>query len=50
MIPPLRRRCPQCGHRDWTVRFGAEYVDGSRVAVCPACGHRFETVEAPWLN
>ncbi|WP_324661939.1 hypothetical protein [Haloarcula sediminis] len=50
MMPPLRRRCPQCGHRDWTPRFEAVRVDGTHRIVCPACGHRFEPVEKPWLR
>jgi transcription elongation factor Elf1 len=51
MIPPLVRRCPECGHTDWGGRF--RVVDGveSRSAVaCPSCGHRFETVDGPLLE
>jgi len=50
MLPPLRRRCPRCEHRDWAVRFRAVHINGARVVVCPVCDHRFETVEKPWLN
>ncbi|MFC6755651.1 MULTISPECIES: hypothetical protein [Haloarcula] len=50
MIPPLRRRCPQCGHRDWTTRFETVREDGARFVVCPACAQQFEPVETPWLN
>ncbi|WP_277540930.1 hypothetical protein [Haloarcula laminariae] len=50
MIPPLRRRCPRCGHRGWTTRFEAVRVEGDRLVVCPACDHRFEPAEKPWYR
>lgn len=46
MLPPLFRRCPDCGHLAWSSRF--EGVDEDRVE-CPACGHRFETFWDPRL-
>lgn len=46
MLPPLVRRCPDCGHLAWSSRF--EGVDEDRVER-PACGHRFETVWDPRL-
>jgi len=49
VFPPLRRRCPQCGHGDWSGRFGAAERDGHRIVVCPACGDRFEPIDQPWL-
>ncbi|MDS0258370.1 hypothetical protein NDI56_02970 [Haloarcula sp. S1CR25-12] len=49
MMPPLRRRCPRCGHRDWTTRFPVDTDEGERRVTCPACGHRFEPAERPWL-
>jgi len=47
MLPPLVRRCPDCGHLGLSVRFAA--VDDGRLVECPSCGHRFEPVENPWL-
>jgi len=50
VIPPLRRRCPRCGHRDWTERFAVTGDPGSRLLVCPSCGHQFEPAARPWLR
>ncbi|WP_192918428.1 hypothetical protein [Salinigranum salinum] len=46
MMPPLLRRCPECGHVGLARRFSG--VDGEYVA-CPVCGFRFEPVDKPWL-
>jgi ribosomal protein S27E len=45
MMPPLLRRCPECGHVGLARRFAGsgEYV------ACPVCGFRFEPVDKPWL-
>ncbi|WP_254838933.1 hypothetical protein [Natronomonas marina] len=50
MIPPLVRRCPDCGYRGWSRRFAVVTVDGTRRVECPSCGHRFEPLDHPWLN
>lgn len=49
MLPPLVRRCPDCGHVTLSARFAPVEDDGARLVECPACGHRFETVDDPWL-
>ncbi|MFC6974178.1 hypothetical protein ACFQL1_05030 [Halomicroarcula sp. GCM10025709] len=46
MIPPLVRRCPNCGHVGWSRRF-AVVEQSPQVVACPACDHRFETVDNP---
>jgi ribosomal protein S27E len=48
MIPPLVRRCPECGHTTWTHRFAA--AEGIDRVECPSCGCRFEPVEGPMLK
>jgi transcription elongation factor Elf1 len=49
MLPPLVRRCPDCGHIGWSRRFTV--VERSpQVVACPSCGHRFETIDNPLLN
>jgi transposase len=51
MIPPLARRCPGCGHTNWSGRFAAVSTDeGRRLVECPACGYRFEPIDHPMLN
>ncbi|MBX0322371.1 hypothetical protein EGH21_04920 [Halomicroarcula sp. F13] len=51
MIPPLVRRCPDCGHLSWSRRFAVvSTADGPQLVECPSCGHRFETVDGPRLN
>jgi DNA-directed RNA polymerase subunit RPC12/RpoP len=50
MIPPLVRRCPNCGHVGRTRRFAVDDDDGRRLVRCPDCGHRFEPIENPWLK
>ena len=47
MLPPLVRRCPDCGHLTLSVRFTR--VEGGDRVECPVCGYRFEPVENPWL-
>jgi uncharacterized protein (DUF983 family) len=47
MMPPLVRRCPDCGNGSLSLRF-ASVKGGDRVE-CPACGHRFEPLDRPWL-
>lgn len=50
MIPPLIRRCPECGHLTLARRFApvSDAEQDTRVE-CPSCGHRFETVDGRWL-
>ncbi|MEZ3167494.1 hypothetical protein ABNG02_09175 [Halorubrum ejinorense] len=51
MMPPIVRRCPECGTRGWSRRFavvGGE--DGRRSVECPSCGHRFEPIDNSLLN
>lgn len=48
MMPPLLRRCPDCGHVTLAGRFVP--VDDSRLVACPVCGFRFRTVDEPRLN
>jgi transcription elongation factor Elf1 len=46
MIPPLFRRCPECGHWSWSGRFPVvAAVDERSLVECPACGHRFEPAD-----
>jgi DNA-directed RNA polymerase subunit RPC12/RpoP len=49
MIPPLFRRCPDCGHRDLSRRFRVVEDTTGRRAECPSCGHRFTVVDDPKL-
>ncbi|MFC7027764.1 hypothetical protein ACFQJ5_09520 [Halomicroarcula sp. GCM10025324] len=49
MIPPLVRRCPNCGHRTWSSRFGVVPDVRPRQVECPACGHRFRVLDDPRL-
>jgi DNA-directed RNA polymerase subunit RPC12/RpoP len=46
MLPPLVRRCPDCGYLGLRFRFAA--VEDDRVE-CPVCGHRFAVVDDPSL-
>jgi rubredoxin len=46
MMPPLLRRCPDCGFVGLSRRFPG--VDDALVE-CPVCGLRFEPVDRPWL-
>ncbi|ELZ22797.1 hypothetical protein C475_16886 [Halosimplex carlsbadense 2-9-1] len=49
MIPPLLRRCPDCGKTGLSRSF--ETVEtGGRIVECPRCGHRFEPIDRPTLN
>jgi len=51
MIPPIVRRCPECGTRGWSRRFAVVDTDTDRRLVeCPECGYRFEPVDNPYLN
>ncbi|MFC7139480.1 hypothetical protein ACFQMA_06455 [Halosimplex aquaticum] len=50
MIPPLVRRCPECGKIGLAKSFAAVDGDGDRRVECPRCGHRFGTVADPVLN
>lgn len=50
MIPPLIRRCPDCGHVSLSRRFRAITDDGQRLIECPACEHRIEPIDDPWLK
>jgi transposase len=51
MIPPLFRRCPDCGHVAPFGRFRVETAgDGRRLVECPVCGHRFRSTDDPLLN
>jgi predicted RNA-binding Zn-ribbon protein involved in translation (DUF1610 family) len=47
MMPPLLRRCPDCGFVGLSRRFPRE-ESGS--VECPACGIQFEPVDRPWLQ
>jgi rRNA maturation protein Nop10 len=47
MMPPLVRRCPDCGHATLSFRF--TWVEGGDRLECPACDHRFEPADRPWL-
>jgi len=49
MIPPLVRRCPECGRVSLSHRFTAVSDDPS-VVECPACHHRFEPIDNPRLK
>jgi transcription elongation factor Elf1 len=49
MIPPLLRRCPDCGHVGLASRFAAVERWSGRVE-CHACGYCFETVDGTLLN
>jgi ribosomal protein L32 len=51
MMPPIVRRCPECGHITWNRRFTAVVTDTGRQFVeCPSCNHRFRPIDDPWLN
>ncbi|WP_340602162.1 hypothetical protein [Halalkalicoccus tibetensis] len=50
MIPPLVRRCPDCGHLGFGPRFSAVETEEGRRLECPACSARFEPVDRPLLN
>jgi len=50
MIPPLVRRCPECGHTDWTHRFAVVAGEGPYRVACPSCGYEFEPLDRPTLN
>lgn len=47
MMPPLLRRCPDCGFVGPSHRFARSDL---RVVTCPVCGFRFEPVDQPWLQ
>jgi DNA-directed RNA polymerase subunit RPC12/RpoP len=47
MMPPLLRRCPDCGFVGPSRRFVRAAPD---VVACPVCGFRFETLDRPWLQ
>jgi rubredoxin len=47
MMPPLLRRCPDCGFVGPSRRFVRAAPD---VVTCPVCGFRFETLDRPWLQ
>ncbi|WP_318568297.1 hypothetical protein [Salinigranum marinum] len=46
-MPPLLRRCPDCGFVGLSRRFAR--ADDPRYVACPVCGFRFEPVDQPWL-
>jgi DNA-directed RNA polymerase subunit RPC12/RpoP len=51
VIPPLVRRCTECGHVTWGHRFAtATTDDGTEAVECPSCGHRFQPVDSPLLK
>jgi len=50
MMPPLVRRCPECGHVGWSGEFDDVDRGTGGLVECPSCRHRFETVDRPWLN
>lgn len=51
MIPPLVRRCPECGHTTWSGRFPVvAVVDERSLVECPSCSHRFGPVDNPMLK
>ncbi|VTT88351.1 hypothetical protein DM2_1685 [Halorubrum sp. DM2] len=51
MMPPIVRRCPECGTTGWSRRFAVVAREGSRRLVeCPACAHRFEPIDGPLLD
>ncbi|WP_424000470.1 hypothetical protein ACOZ4I_13745 [Haloarcula salina] len=50
MIPPLVRRCPDCGHLGWSRRFTVVEDGAPRRVACPDCGHEFAVADSPWLQ
>jgi DNA-directed RNA polymerase subunit RPC12/RpoP len=50
MIPPLVRRCRECGYLGPGRRFAFVDDDGRQLVECPRCGHCFEPVDRPWLQ
>jgi transcription elongation factor Elf1 len=50
MIPPLVRRCPECGHVTWSSRFPVVTDEGRQLVECPSCRCRFETADDPMLK
>lgn len=49
MLPPLLRRCPNCGYLGLALRFDAVEGEDPALVECPVCDHRFETLDRPWL-
>jgi endogenous inhibitor of DNA gyrase (YacG/DUF329 family) len=49
MLPPVIRRCPDCGYVSLSVRFPGTLEDGRLRVTCPACGHEFEPPDTPRL-
>jgi DNA-directed RNA polymerase subunit RPC12/RpoP len=50
MIPPLVRRCPDCGLVGLSRNFATVDDGGRRLVECPRCGHRFRTVDSAVLK
>jgi transposase len=51
MIPPLSRRCPECGHMGSSEQFGVVPLEGGRRRLeCPACECRFDPPDDGWRN
>jgi predicted RNA-binding Zn-ribbon protein involved in translation (DUF1610 family) len=50
MIPPLVRRCPDCGYLGPSGRFAIREADGVRRVECPSCGCRIDPIDDPLLN
>jgi len=51
VIPPLVRRCTECGHVTWGHRFASVGTDdGEEVVECPSCGHRFQPLDSLLLK
>jgi DNA-directed RNA polymerase subunit RPC12/RpoP len=50
MIPPLVRRCPDCGYLGLSARFATLETDEGRRIECPSCGCRIDPIDDPWLN
>lgn len=49
MMPPLLRRCSECGHIGFGPRFPLEERDGA-VVVCPSCGAYVDDAPDPRLR
>lgn len=51
MMPPIIRRCPECGHINWSRRFTVVDTDAGRQLVeCPSCNHQFSPIDDPRLT